>query len=74
LEYGVIRPTLFYKGIGQTPCSYEHYLVLKQIIKIVICERSKQKKRSCCTQNCRILSYAMRIRRTPAPGKVGFPG
>jgi len=24
---GVIRPTLFYKGIGQTPCSYEHYLV-----------------------------------------------
>jgi len=24
---GVIRPTLFYTGIGQTPCSYEHYLV-----------------------------------------------
>ena len=24
---GVIRPILFYRGIGQTPCSYEHYLV-----------------------------------------------
>jgi len=23
----VIRPTLFYRGIGQTQCSYEHYLV-----------------------------------------------
>jgi len=26
---GVIRRTLFYRGIGQTPCSYEHYLVLR---------------------------------------------
>jgi len=25
----VIRPTLFYSGIGQTPCSYEHHLVHK---------------------------------------------
>jgi len=23
----VVKPTLFYKGIGQTPCSYEHYRV-----------------------------------------------
>jgi len=25
----VIRSTLFYRGIGQTPCSYEHYLGFK---------------------------------------------
>jgi len=28
----VIRPTLFYRGIGQTPCSYEHYLVFNNIV------------------------------------------
>jgi len=27
----VIRPTLFYRGIGQTPCSYEHYLVFVRV-------------------------------------------
>ena len=30
---GVIRPTLFYTGIGQTPCSYEHYFVIKHFEK-----------------------------------------